>query len=119
MGLSNRTRSLTQSVGRGTRKDDAFIYHLPEQGDKVRVTPLGYAGWVSGTVHRVPRPVASSRWIATCMACTGSSRRTSSSTDGQARHARSDRSAPAQFQEAHDALPPGWVVYGRAGTSTS
>ena len=26
---------------------------IPEPGDKVRVTPLGYAGWVSGEVARI------------------------------------------------------------------
>jgi translation initiation factor IF-1 len=49
MSLDDRTRSLTHAVGRGT----ADIYRIPEPGDKVRVTPLGYAGWVSGTVYRV------------------------------------------------------------------
>ena len=53
MGLDDRTRSLTRAVGRGTRRDDALIYRLPEPGDKVRCTPLGYAGWVSGEVYRV------------------------------------------------------------------
>jgi hypothetical protein len=49
MMLDERIRQLTDTVGRGT----ADIYRVPEPGDKVRVTPLGYAGWVSGTVYRV------------------------------------------------------------------
>jgi hypothetical protein len=53
MGLDDRTRSLTSAVGRGTRKDDALIYHLPELGDHVRFTPSGFNGWVSGTVCEV------------------------------------------------------------------